>query len=244
MVVYRPSITLYQKYSQAHPSEFQTQGDRLTHVLPLGQDATVNWRDLVPYTSAYVSRDDSYVAAQLSALFDRMNKPRQVRNGSELLFEDLRNSPAVLIGAFNNRWTLEMTARLPFVFADDGEVGRIPKQKTGGRLWRPQVDSGGRWTADFALIGRLFDSNTGQLVIIAAGIGGAGTSSAGEFLSHEDYLTDGLRNTPKYWYKKNMEVVLETNITDGLAGPPHCRSHRVLLVLIARLFPLVRMLTA
>jgi hypothetical protein len=71
------------------------------------------------------------------------------------------------------------------------------------------------------VIARLFDSNTGQLLIIAAGVGGAGTFSAGEFLSREDYLTEGLRGAPKNWNKGNMEIVLETNITEGLAGTPH-----------------------
>jgi hypothetical protein len=221
VVVYRPSLNLYTRYSQTHPREFQTQADRLTHVLNLEPDVTLHWKDMIPYTSAYVSRDDSYVAARLSALFDRMNKPRQVRNGSELTFEDLRNSPAVLIGALNNRWTLQMTANLPFVFADEGDIGKIVEQKPSGRTWRPQLDERAAWTADFAVIARLFDSNTGQLLIIAAGLGGAGTLSAGEFLSHEDYLTEGLRTAPSNWRRKNMEAVLKTNITDGLAGPPH-----------------------
>jgi len=221
MVVYRPSLNLYQRYSREHPGEFQTQGERLTHLLPLDQNATLNWKDLIPSTNAFVSSDDSNVAVKLSALFVRMNKTLQVRNATELNFEELRNSPAVLIGAFNNRWTLEMTSHLPVVFADEGQIGKIQERKAPGRTWRPQLDSHGNWTTDYAVIARLFDSNTGQLLIIAAGVGGAGTFSAGEFLSREDYLAEGLRGAPKNWNKQNMEIVLQTNITEGLAGPPH-----------------------
>jgi hypothetical protein len=221
VVVYQPSLGLYQRYSQAHPSEFQTADDRLTRVLPLDPNATLNWKDMLPLTTSYVAKEDAYVAAQLTALFDRMNKPRQMRNGTDLSFEDLRNSPAVLIGAFNNRWTLEMTAHLPFFFANEGEFGKIQERKVPGRTWRPQLQSRTHWTTDFAVVARLFDSNTGQLLIVAAGVGGRGTSSAGEFLSRDDYLAEGLRGAPTNWNKKNMEIVLQTNITDGLAGPPH-----------------------
>jgi hypothetical protein len=175
---------------------------------------------MIPYTVDFVARDDAYVAAQLSTLFDRINKPSQVRNGTELTFEELRHSPAVLIGAFDNRWTLQMTANLLFAFGDEGEVGKIQEQKPSGRVWRSHLNARGQWTVDYAVVSRLFDSNTGQLLITAAGIGGAGTAAAGEFLSREDYLAAGLRTAPENWQKKNMQVVLETNLTDGIADPP------------------------
>ncbi len=37
-------------------------------------------------------------------MFDHIDKPSQVRIGTDCSFEDLRNSPAVVVGAFNNRW--------------------------------------------------------------------------------------------------------------------------------------------
>jgi hypothetical protein len=219
-VVYRPTLDVYRRYSQRYPTKFQTQAERLTNVLTLEPNATLSWKEMIPYTTDYVARDDAYVAAQLSTLFDRINKPSQVRNGTELSFEELRHSPAVLIGAFDNRWTLQMTADLLFVFGDEGEVGRIQEQKPSGRVWRSHLNARGQWTVDYAVVSRLFDSNTGQLLITAAGIGGAGTAAAGEFLSREDYLAEGLRTAPENWQKKNMQVVLETNLTDGIAGPP------------------------
>ncbi len=73
---------------------------------------------MVRYGDYGVAMADVYAATELSALFARMNKPSQVRIGNNYSFENLRNSPAVVIGAFNNHWTLQMTSNLRFAFAE------------------------------------------------------------------------------------------------------------------------------
>jgi hypothetical protein len=219
-VVYRPSLDLYRRYSQTHPTEFQTEVERFSNVLRLDPNETLRWKDMIPYTEFYVAKGDALAAARLSALFVQINKPSQVRIGTNYSFEDLRNSPAVLIGAFNNRWTLQMTSSLLFVFVEDNGNGRIQEQKPSGRVWSPQIDARGERIVDYAVVSRLFDSKTGQLLIIAAGIGPWGTQAAGEFLSHEEYLAEGLRTAPADWQTKNLQLVLETNVIDLIAGPP------------------------
>ncbi len=51
---------------------------------------------MVPYTDYGVAVGDVYVAARLSALFDHIDKPSQIRIGANYSFEDLRNSPAAV----------------------------------------------------------------------------------------------------------------------------------------------------
>jgi hypothetical protein len=167
-----------------------------------------------------VARGDAEVAVELSALFARINKPSQLRMGSHYSFEDLRNSPAVLIAAFNNRWTLQMTSNMPFVFAEKDGQGRIEERKPAGRVWSPRLGARGEVTADYAIVARQFDSKTGRLLIVAAGIGPRGTQAAGDFIAREDYLADALRAAPRGWQRKNLEVVLETDVIDTIPGPP------------------------
>jgi hypothetical protein len=45
-VVYRPSLNLFKKYSEAHPTELQTEVERFNSVLPLSPDEAVKWRDM------------------------------------------------------------------------------------------------------------------------------------------------------------------------------------------------------
>jgi hypothetical protein len=74
---------------------------------------------------------------------------------------------------------------------------------------------------DFAIVGRLIDSKTGQFTVTVAGIGPRGTQAAGEFVSSPRYLEEGLAHAPADWQNRNLEVLLQTTVTDSVAGPPH-----------------------
>ena len=59
-----------------------------------------------------------------------------------------------------------------------------------------------------------------RVTIIVAGLTGSGTQSAGEFAASPEDLEKVVRNGPADWQKKNMEVILQTTVTDSVAGPP------------------------
>jgi len=219
-VLYRPSLELYRRYSKRHPGTFQTEVERYDQPLPLDPNEKLVWGDMLPYTDYGVAMGDVYVAARLSALFDHIDKPSQVRIGTNYSFEDLRNSPAVVVGAFNNRWTLQMTSNLRFVFAEQDGHFRIQEQSPSGRARSWVLGPQGEIVEDFAIVTRLLDSKTGQVVIAAAGLGANGTQAAGEFISRRDYLEEAFRTAPSDWPKKNVQVILQTTVTDSVAGPP------------------------
>jgi len=219
-LLYRPSLELYRRYSKAHPGTFQTEVERYDKALPLDPNEKLVWGDMRPYTDYGVAMGDVYVAARLSALFDHINKPSQVRIGANYSFEDLRNSPAVVVGAFNNRWTMQMTSNLRFAFVEQDGNFRIQEQgpSGGARSW--VLGPHGEIVEDFAIVTRLLDAKTGQALIAAAGLGANGTQAAGEFVSRRDYLEAAFRSAPPDWQKKNLQVVLQTTVTDSVAGPP------------------------
>jgi hypothetical protein len=217
-VVYLPSRDLQKRHVRTHPEKYLTYAERLGGA-DLNPNDTLQWKDMIPNADLYVSKYDSYVAGQMSVIFDRIGKPSQVRSLNRISFEDLRDSPAVLIGAFSNRWTLDLAGKLLFSF-DEGEVQTIREGAPPGRVWRSQLDGSGKLTRDYAIVSRLPNSSTGQAIIIAAGIEPEGTEAAGEFLSHPEYRSTGLRSAPPGWQKMNFQAVLQTDVTDGVAGPP------------------------
>jgi len=219
-ILYRPSLDLYRRYSNSHPGTFQTEVERYDQPLPLDPSEKLVWGDMVPFNDYGVAMGDVYVAARLSALFDHIDKPSQVRIGTNYSFEDLRNSPAVMVGAFNNRWTMQMTSNLRFVFAEQDGHFRIQEQIPSGQARSWILGPHGEIVEDFAIVTRLLDAKTGQVLIAAAGLGANGTQAAGEFISRRDYLEDAFRSAPSDWQKKNLQVVLETTVTDSVAGPP------------------------
>ncbi len=226
-VVYRPSFDLYQSYTRTHPGTFETEVERSNQVLPLDANEKIPWSKIVPYPDYGVAVGDAYAAVRVSSLLGQIGKPSQVRIGANYSFEDLRNSPSVIVGAFNNKWAMQIMPGLHFSFAEDKGQYMIREQIPGGRVWRADLREFQRAGEDYAVVARLLDSKTGQFTIIAAGLTGSGTQAAGEFISNPDFLGRGLSTVPSDWQRKNMELVLQTTVTDSVAGPPRIVAYYV-----------------
>jgi len=209
----------YAKASQAHPGFYDTPTKRSITPLQLEPDTTLKWKDVVPLTDFYVNKDDVYVATELSELFARIHKSSQTRIGNDFNYEDLRNSPAVIIGAFDNPWTVRIISDSPIVFREEGNEQWIEERAKPNRAWRPGVD-GRRGSKDFAIVARLQNSKTGQFLVILGGVGMVGTEAAGRFVTRQGDLDAALRNAPAGWQAKNLEIVLESDVIDGSASTP------------------------
>ena len=220
-VVYRPTQDLYRRYARAHPGTFETEAERTSEPLPLKDDDEISWSDMYIASDYGVALGDTYAAVNLSRLMGRMGKPSQVRIGNNYSFEDLRNSPSVVVGAFNNKWTMQLMSNLHFSFVENHEDFMIREAPPGNRVWRTRTGDQGQITYDYAIVGRLLDSKTGQFTVTVAGISGAGTQAAGDLVSNPIYLERALRGAPAGWQTKNLELVLETPVTDSVPGPAH-----------------------
>ena len=218
-VTYRPSQELYQRYERTHPGQFQREWERTSQPLPLNSNEKLNWDDMYIASDYGVALGDAQAAVSLSGLLGKLGKASQVRIGTNYSFEDLRNSPAAVVGAFNNRWTMQITANLHFAFVETGGEFMIREQGGNGHTWKSIKDKTGNTTDDFAIVGRLLDSKTGQFTVTIAGIEGPGTQAAAELVANPLYLSEALRDAPADWEKRNMEMVLQTTITDLVPGP-------------------------
>jgi hypothetical protein len=217
--VYRPSVALYQRHSKT-PEVFLDQFERLSRKPDLQPDDKLEWSDMVEYPDYGLAVGDVYTAIRLSELLGKVGKKNQVRIGGHYSFEDLRSSPAVVIGAFNNRWSMQMTSDLHFAFSEEGDQPIIREKGPSGRKWYSRTDANGNASEDYAAVTRLLNSKTGQFVVVVAGIKSYGTQAAGEFVSTPQYLQNALRSAPHDWEIKNLQIILETTVTDGLPGPP------------------------
>jgi hypothetical protein len=137
-------------------------------------------------------------------------------------FAQLREGPVVLIGAYNNPWTLRITENLPLAFETDKKPPRIVDRKDPQkRFWTYQWQIPNKQLAnDYAIVARIHDNVTGQPVIIVAGILEEGTEAASEVVSNPEYLNAMLAKAPKDWDKKNLEAVIETHVIERHPGPP------------------------
>jgi hypothetical protein len=137
-------------------------------------------------------------------------------------FSQLREGPIVLIGAFNNPWTLRITQDLPLGFEGDSQVHRIvdrkdPQKKSWTYQWQVPNTT---LAQDYAIVARFHDNVTGQPVIVLAGILAEGTEAASEVASNPEYLNAMLEKLPKNWDQQNFEAVIETHVIEHHPGPP------------------------
>ena len=115
---------------------------------------------------------------------------------------------------------------LPIGFHESGEVLWIEDRTAPGRVWKNSLE-GRLGTKDFALVARLMNAKTGQFLLIVSGIGMVGTEAAGRLISHEQDLENALGTAPRDWERKNLEIVLETDIVDGSPSPPRAVAIKV-----------------
>ncbi|HEY1741601.1 MAG TPA: hypothetical protein VGG18_00440 [Granulicella sp.] len=140
---------------------------------------------------------------------------------SDISFEQLRESPFVLIGAFDNVWTMRITQDLPFGFEYDSHGRRLVDRKSSPKKsWTLQWQAPSKLAKDYAIVARIHDKVTGQPVMIIGGILGEGTEAASEVVSNPAYLDEMLKKAPKNWDQLNLEAIIETNVIEGHAGPP------------------------
>jgi hypothetical protein len=169
--------------------------------------------------------DDLNPIIRLASLLQSSGKKYSLKGEGATNLTDLRNGPTIFVGAFDNAWTLRLTKPLRFHFANNPEMtefGILDSTDPGRRRWvinRLQQMSTDDYR-DFAIVARFTDSTTGKLAIVAAGVGRGGTRVAGEFLTDPANLAQLERAAAREGNKKNMEVVLSTQIIDGQPGTP------------------------
>jgi hypothetical protein len=220
-IFYRPSPSLYDNYAKTHPGTFQTQVERFNQPIPLAPDQKILWGNMVTFPDFGLVSGDVYAGFRISEALSRIGKPSQIRIGNESSFDELRGSPAVLIGGYSNRWTMEMTSDLRYVFEEKDGVLWIHDRTSPDKKWFCRLGLHGEVVTDFGVVTRLLDSKTGHSVVSVAGITAPGTDAAAQFVSAPEYLSELARTAPAGWEKKNMQVVVQTSVIDAGASPPH-----------------------
>ena len=166
---------------------------------------------------------DVTTLTRTAAALEARHKTFRLVPASEASFAQLREGPIVLIGAFDNIWTLRVTQKLRFGFESKDGVALIVDRKSQAKTsWATAWDLPyQKLSRDYAIVARIHDITTGQPVIIAAGSSEEGTEAAGEILYNPVYLDSLLAKAPANWEKMNMEAVIETQVIEGHSGPPN-----------------------
>jgi hypothetical protein len=154
-----------------------------------------------------------------------------IRRENSRSFSDLREGAVVLVGAFNNEWSLRLTHQLRYSLALDEEKHLIyirDAKNPGARSWswgtnQPRDRVGGARSPvlqDYALISRIRNSETGHVVVVVGGLYTYGTQAAGEFLTDPQLMRAIDKAAQLDPAHPNLQIVLGTTVTDETPGPP------------------------
>ena len=201
----------------------QVSVQRPIHVDPKALDGS----DMIPVLNQYVGFGDMVVGTEVAAMLARRSKGVRIRLASSVPFADLRQAQTLLIGAFTNRWTMELSQNWRYQFGWTAEQrtyivdtsGRDANRGTPNE-WRIRSGDDGSVSEDYILVSRITKSSAGGVQILAACIKQFGTEAAGRLLTDRNQLESILAKLPAGWDDKNLQVVLHVKVIGNTPDQP------------------------
>jgi len=168
---------------------------------------------------------DAECVFKVALLLQGMQQQSRIQKHTEIRFQDLCSAPAVLVGGYNNQWTLRFTKQLRY---------RLRGRPAGRKTWIEDSESPSDhsrmvdWSSstlptieDYSIIARALDSETGQMTVAIGGQTWYGTAAAGEFLTSEACLSELFgRVSERDRRSTNIEAILSTKVVRGISFPP------------------------
>ena len=214
--VYMLSSDFMNRYEATHTLDpLQNQGREF--VVPMSSDMKIEPVDLLGFKNDFVTLGDLSANVRVASLLALHHRRFDLRTGEDIAFSDLRQSPSVLIGAFNNSWTLELTGDLPFVF--DRNL-TIKNQLNKKQTWTPVYAKERKITMDYAVVTRMPRSKTGEALVAIAGITQSGTRAAAEYITDPGQIKGLIGLAPTDWAQKNLQFVLQTKVVNDIPTSP------------------------
>jgi hypothetical protein len=167
----------------------------------------------------FVSMQIASAIAQLSGLLERSGVTPQLESSATTTLTRLREHSVILLGGYNNQWTLRLIEPLRFHFVPDADAVIVDRMQPQARWAR---DSSLPYSSadDYALIARFRDATTDGWVVVFAGLGRNGTEAAAQFATSPHYMQMLREQMGRDFSNQNIEVVLKVNVVDGKTGAP------------------------
>jgi hypothetical protein len=187
-----------------------------------GEEKEIRLSELYHLGSQNITIPDAKTLGRVIGLLNVRGKPYKIMGEHTTTLADLRAGPTVLIGAFNNDWTMRLTSSLQFRFGREGQKHWIQDGRNPSRrdylvdYDRPYLTL----NEDYAIVARVKDPTTERIIVVLAGLAGFGTMAAGEFVANPEYMDAAIRKLGELGRKQNIEWVIATKVINGNSGPP------------------------
>jgi hypothetical protein len=172
----------------------------------------------------YLYMRDAFSMTRLAALVHSKGSAFRLSPDTATSYSELRRSPVIVIGGFNNHWGLRFADGMRFIFdrrTIDGVAYNciVDRRDPNAAVWRIPRSYSATLPEDYAIVTRALDPSTERTIVLVAGIEDSGTLAAGEFITEAAYMNAALRGAPAGWQKRNIQLVLHTRMVEGSPGP-------------------------
>ncbi|MBV9746676.1 MAG: hypothetical protein JO099_23195 [Acidobacteriia bacterium] len=175
--------------------------------------------DFVSLTDQFVGGGDLIAVSRLTAMLTRMGRLFRLKVGNDVSFQDLRTGPAILVGYSYTRWR-EISREMRF-FIDGTRRPVVITDNGAPTSWSlPNLPADRRTDEDYAIVSRVFHPDTHAMLVEVAGITQYGTDAAADLVSNADLMAEALRNAPRGWQQKNLQLVLHVKVIAGAPSSP------------------------
>ncbi len=183
--------------------------DRFSGVATAGRDVEY------PFVSFQIASS----IARLSGLIERNGATVQLESSATTPLTTLRERPVVLLGGYNNQWSLRLLESMPIRFNPESDAALIDTTQTNVR-WSRDHSLPYSSADDYALVARFRDTTTDNWVIVLAGLGRNGTEAAAQIVTSPHYMQILKDKLGSDFGTKNVEAVVKVSVIEGKTGAP------------------------
>jgi hypothetical protein len=176
---------------------------------------TANKDNQYPFVSIQIAS----AIARLSGLLERNHVAYQMQACTSTPLTDLRDRPLILLGGYNNDWTMRLVDPLRFRFTP-GQSESIVDRNNPRVHWQRDPEQPYSSADDYGLIARFHDSTTDSMVVVIAGLGRNASEAAGLFITSDHYMNLLRNKLGASLATGNIEAVIKVNVVDGKTGAP------------------------
>lgn len=172
--------------------------------------------------------DDISVVTSLARMLGNDGIQFRLAAADQTSLADLQAQPVILIGAADNKWTLQLIQalryRIEVAFPSGPDkppvTSIVDAKQPSNAAWKTDFSVPvSSWKYDYAIVAKENEATIGVPVFIEAGLGNSGSLAASESLT-SGALNAALDNEPSCRGKSNFEAVIGTALVGLKPGPP------------------------
>jgi hypothetical protein len=167
----------------------------------------------------FVSMQSASAIAQISDWVARSGASSQLVASASTPLTELSEHSLILIGGYNNKWTMRLLQPLRYSFSPNWYLGIIDRTQPQVH-WKRNTSIPYSSEDDYALVARYKDPTIDGWVVALAGISRNGTEGAVQFVTNPHYLQLLRDKIGIDFANRNVEAILKVNVIDGKTGAP------------------------